>query len=59
MVYAILPDKKESTYVNLFELIKKISPFKLLPRICIVDFEKAAINALSKIFVGTRVRVSF
>jgi len=56
LVYAVLPDKKESTYTKLFSLIKSISPFVLLPKLCIVDFEKAVINSLSNVFVGTRVR---
>jgi len=45
LVYALLPDKKETTYVKLFQALKSIK-FGLCPKSFVVDFEKAAINAI-------------
>lgn len=48
LVYGILPDKKQNTYVKFLRLIKKHVTNN--PRFVNCDFEKAAINAFKKVF---------
>lgn len=48
----------ESTYCCLFEALKSIKP-ELNPDTIMIDFEKAAINAISKKFPVTKIRGCF
>jgi hypothetical protein len=45
IVYAVLKNKKQSTYYNLFEILKLMIP-NIAPRVIKTDFEFAAISAL-------------
>ena len=44
-IFALLPNKKESTYNTLLRKLLEIKP-DLNPKTIMVDFEKAAINLL-------------
>lgn len=57
-VFALLPNKMESTYCRLFEALKSIKP-ELNPDTIMIDFEKAAMNAISKTFPVTKIRGCF
>jgi transposase-like protein len=48
----------ESTYCRLFEALKSIKT-GLNPETIMVDFEKAAMNAISKHFPDTKIRSCF
>ena len=48
MAYGLLPNKKQATYKKLFKMIK--SQIKVMPYSVNCDFEKAAINAVIKVF---------
>ena len=50
-VYALLPNKEEMTYDRVFRKILEIEP-ALNPMYIMVDFEKAAINALENNFIS-------
>ena len=50
-VYALLTNKSESTYKKLFRKLLDIRP-ELNPFFIMVDFEKAAINALESTFLS-------
>ena len=61
MVYAMLPEKKESTYQRVFQVLRgKIVEMELEqdefngPEIMILDFEIGAIEAFSKVFTATK-----
>lgn len=57
--YALLPDKLETTYKRLFELLKMKAHqynIELSPEIIQIDFEKAVINAVSQIFPNSSIR---
>lgn len=49
VVYALLPNKKSSTYVRLFDILKRYKP-GLRPETVICDFERASHTALKKSF---------
>ena len=48
MIYALLPNKLETTYIKLFKMIK--SYLKHQPESVNIDFEKAVINAVEKVW---------
>lgn len=50
IVYALLPNKTESTYTNMLDLLKTSSDIDLSPSTISCDFEVAAINAFKKAF---------
>ena len=50
-IYALLPNKTEATYDRLFMKLLEIEP-SLNPLRIMVDFEKAAINALEENFIS-------
>lgn len=54
VAYALLPDKKESTYKLLFELIKSQIP-EWEPAVMTMDFEVASIQAVKHIFPGVKI----
>ena len=54
-VYALLPNKAQTTYERLFETLKQKRPH-LSPEVVILDFEKAAHKALMREFPGTRIQ---
>jgi hypothetical protein len=49
LIYSLLPDKRESTYVKIFEHIRKIME-KIEVNLIMTDFEKAVINACQLLF---------
>lgn len=55
-VYVLLPDKKEKPYRRmLFQALKSITT-GLCPKTIMVDFEKAAMNAINYEFPETEVK---
>lgn len=54
-VFALLPNKKSSTYIKLFTELKKIEP-RLNPFTVMMDFEKSMIKALETVFPNTSIR---
>lgn len=44
-----MPDKKEDTYKQLFEIIKELNP-RDIPDTMMIDYDKAAINAVQSEF---------
>ena len=50
-IYALLPNKTEAIYDKLFKKLLEIEPL-LNPLTIMVDFEKAAINALEENFIS-------
>lgn len=58
LIFALLPDKKQITYLTLFNLIKsQLSDFEPLTFHC--DFELAAINAISTVFPAIELKGCF
>lgn len=57
-VYVLLPDKKEKTYRRMFQALKSITT-GLCPKTIMVDFEKAAMNAINYEFPETEVKGCF
>jgi len=57
-VFALLPNKMESTYCRLFEALKSMKP-KLNPDTIMIDFEKAVMSAILKTFPVTKIRGCF
>ena len=62
LVYVLLPDKKQTTYEKMCEMLEQF--IINAPESIMVDFEMAVINALRKYFpdciiIGTLVRVKF
>lgn len=54
LVYALLPNKSEGIYVELFNTLKTLDA-KLKPETILVDFEQSSINAVKKVFSNTRI----
>jgi hypothetical protein len=54
MLYALLPNKLQNTYVELFESLKTLDQ-ALEPVSVIVDFEQASINAIMHVFPNSRI----
>lgn len=55
VLYALLPNRKEATYIRLFTLLKeKLSDFS--PKVIKVDFEIAAIQAFRRTFPGAEIK---
>lgn len=48
-VFALLPDKRETTYIKFLNNLLILNP-RLKPRVILTDFEKAALNAFHLIF---------
>ncbi|XP_022160646.1 uncharacterized protein LOC111032207 [Myzus persicae] len=57
-IFALLPNKTETTYVNFYNALKTLNE-SLNPKSIMVDFEKAAINAIQSVFTNTSVRGCF
>ena len=57
-IFALLPNKTETTYVNFYNALKTLNE-SLNPNSIMVDFEKAAINAIQSVFTNTSVRGCF
>jgi hypothetical protein len=57
MIFALLPNKKGETYERLFEIIK--IDIQNDPKSIMLDFEKAAINAVSKWFPLTFIMLCY
>ncbi|XP_057335060.1 uncharacterized protein LOC130673861 [Microplitis mediator] len=55
LIYILLPDKNEQTYINVLTLLKNRMP-NLNPRCIMIDFEKAFINAFKLVFPQSEVR---
>ncbi|RNA32248.1 hypothetical protein BpHYR1_049995 [Brachionus plicatilis] len=53
LVYAMLPNKKQTTYSKFFRTIKSL--INKDPKSVNVDFEKAVFNALSSVFLGVHI----
>lgn len=49
LVYALLPNKTEQTYVEVFQALTQLNP-NLKPETITTDFEQAAINAFNATF---------
>lgn len=49
LIFALLPDKKQETYIRLFTGIMELRP-SLNPRTIMTDFELAAKNALRVLY---------
>ena len=54
LVYVLLPDKKEITYIKLLQALKSLKP-GLCPKSFTVDFEKASIYAIKTEFPNTKI----
>lgn len=54
LIYSLLPDKREETYIRLFDALLDINN-NLSPQSCMIDLEKAAENALVSSFPGIRI----
>lgn len=57
-VYALLPNKQRTTYVKMFELLKKMDP-NLKPSSVVCDFEQAAHSAISETFPDVQIKRCF
>ena len=49
LVYALLPDKSEATYIRFFTQLKNLAP-TAQPHSVMTDFEMAAVNAITNVF---------
>lgn len=58
VLYALLPDKTEETYVRLFNAVIKIWP-QFNPDWISIDFERAEINAIRQVFPNASIRCCF
>jgi len=56
LVYAVLPDKRASTYKEMFEAINSIHDTALAPEYIILDFEIAAIKVVTDLYPSSKVR---
>lgn len=54
LVYALLPNKTQSTYIELFEELKKLNS-SINPEKFVLDFEMAISNAILKVFPCTSI----
>lgn len=54
-VYALLPNKKSSTYIKLLKELKILEP-RLNPSTVMMDYEKAMVNAFETVFSNTYIR---
>ena len=57
-VYALLPNKRQATYVRLLQILQHYYP-RLSPTTCIVDLEQAAIQAFRTEFPNIRMQTCF
>ena len=55
LIYALLPDKSQTTHSNLLQQLKSLKP-DLAPKTVMVDFEKAMINSLELAFTQTQIK---
>jgi len=56
LVYAILPDKRTSTYKDMFTAINELDESNWAPDYIILDFEMAAINVVTEMYPTSKVR---
>ncbi|KFD64455.1 hypothetical protein M514_10786 [Trichuris suis] len=54
VLYALLPDKRESTYCRIFHAVKATWP-QFSPETISMDFERAAMNAASSVFPSAEI----
>ncbi|CAG4985916.1 unnamed protein product [Parnassius apollo] len=54
LIYVLLQDKREETYVRVFQKLMELKP-TLNPISCLSDFEKAIQNAVCQVFHGVQV----
>ena len=62
VIYALLPNKCEATYMRLLKKIQEVAPeFGIVfqPRMVTMDFELAAINAVQQLFPAAEVKGCF
>ena len=57
-LYALLPNKMQSTYIRMWEIIRQACP-NSQPHYLFVDFEQAAINSFNIIWPLTQVKACF
>ncbi|RNA35677.1 hypothetical protein BpHYR1_024196 [Brachionus plicatilis] len=57
LVYALLPNKKQSSYTKLFRLIKSFTTKE--PKTINVDFEKAVFNSVKTVFKESKFKEAF
>jgi len=57
-VYILLPDKKEKTHRHMFEILKSLKP-NLNPKSIMIDYERAALNAMEMKFCDTEIKGCF
>lgn len=55
LVYCLLPNKKEITYVTVLNKLKDLKP-DLKPKSVMLDYELATLNAFQKVFPGIKCR---
>lgn len=58
LVYVLLPDKTEDTYCRMFTALNSIKS-NLKPKLFMLDFEKAAMNAVVHVYPDTQVKGCF
>jgi hypothetical protein len=56
LVYALLPNKCKSTYLDFFQSLKDVSKVPLNPEHIIIDFEISVLDALKSTFTETKIR---
>ena len=57
-IYALLPDKSEDPYRRFFEEVRNTLDLEHSPQDIIIDFEKAAINAVAATFEETEMKAA-
>jgi len=57
-VYILLPDKKEQTYIIMFQALNSLKS-DLCPKSFMADFEKAAMNSIKNQFPITEIHSCF
>ena len=57
-VFALLPNKRQSTYEELFNQLRAVNA-RLNPSAIMIDYEKAAMNAISNVFPNANIKGCF
>lgn len=58
LFYALLPNKRQATYVRLFELIRALRP-EMQPTSIATDFEQGELNAIRQIWPRCQIHACF
>lgn len=58
LFYALLPNKRQETYVRLFQLIKELRP-GMDPKSIATDFEQAELNAIRQEWPNSEIHGCF